>query len=97
MPIMTADRTRSSPTIVWIPGHLVIEGNEAADGLCKRALHHDAADIPTTLEYREARTIILLELINPLYITTELYTAPKETFAKIFCTTSRTVALYKIP
>src|SRR6218665_1096175 len=25
--------------------------------LCKRALHHDAVDIPTTLEYREARSI----------------------------------------
>src|SRR6218665_1583969 len=25
--------------------------------ICKRALHHDAVDIPTTLEYREARTI----------------------------------------
>src|SRR6218665_514317 len=47
-------RTKSSPTIVWIPGHL---GNETADDLCKRALRLDAVDIPTTLEYREARTI----------------------------------------
>src|SRR6218665_2615653 len=52
-----AVRTKSSPTIVWIPGHLGIQGNETADDLCKRALHHDAVDIPTTLEYREARTI----------------------------------------
>src|SRR6218665_262907 len=52
-----AVRTKSSPTIVWIPGHLGIQGNETADDLCKRALHHDAVDIPTTLEYREARSI----------------------------------------
>src|SRR6218665_718586 len=52
-----AVRKKSSPTIVWIPGHLGIQGNETADDLCKRALHHDAVDIPTTLEYREARTI----------------------------------------
>src|SRR6218665_563589 len=52
-----AVRTKSSPTIVWIPGHLGIQGNETADDLCKRALHHDAVGIPTTLEYREARTI----------------------------------------
>ena len=52
-----AVRTKSSPTIVWIPGHLGIQGNETADDLCKSALHHDAVDIPMTLEYREARTI----------------------------------------
>src|SRR6218665_2590930 len=52
-----AVRTKSSPTIVWIPDHLGIQGNETPDDLCKRALHHDAVDIPTTLEYREARTI----------------------------------------
>src|SRR6218665_3504600 len=49
--------TKSLPTVVWIPFHLGAEGNETADDLCKRALHHDAVDIPTTLKYREARTI----------------------------------------
>ena len=52
-----AVRTKSSPTIVWIPGHPGIEGNETADGLCKRALHQVEVDIPTTLEYREAQTV----------------------------------------
>src|SRR6218665_1931548 len=98
MPVMTADRTKCSPTIVWLPRHLGIEGNEAADGLCQRALHHDTVDIPKTLEYRDARTIYRdLFLRKWLYITTELYIKPKETFAKICGTTSRIVALYKIP
>src|SRR6218665_223571 len=52
-----AVRTKYSLTIVWIPGHLGIPGNATADNLYKRALHLDAVDIPTTLEYREARTI----------------------------------------
>src|SRR6218665_1228092 len=46
-----AVRKKSSPTIVWILGHLGIQGNKTADDLCKRALRHDAVDIPTTLEY----------------------------------------------
>src|SRR6218665_1525015 len=31
MPVMTADRTKSSPTIVWTPRHRGIEDNEVAD------------------------------------------------------------------
>jgi ribonuclease HI len=50
-------RVQSPATIVWVPGHLGIVGNETADTLCKQALHHDTVDIPTTLEYKEARSI----------------------------------------
>src|SRR6218665_3322685 len=49
-------RAGSQHNAIWRAGSQCM-AKEAADGLCQHALHHDAVDIPMTLEYRDVRTI----------------------------------------
>ena len=43
------DYAMSPTTIVRIPGHLIIEGKEATDALCKQEQSQDTVNLTTTL------------------------------------------------
>ncbi len=48
------NRVTSQLSIVWIPGHSGIKGNDCADRLAKESLEKPAVDVVVSSEAREA-------------------------------------------
>ena len=54
-------------TIIWIPGHIDIKGNERADLAAKKGANQNEISLITKLGYQETKAVIKTKIIDPLF------------------------------
>ena len=83
-------------SIVWIPGHIDIKGNERADLAAKTGANSDKITLITKLGYQETKAIIKTKISDPLFQQEwEENTLPSTTFMKKILPSIKTKISYK--